>query len=58
MGSVKERWGSRYPRSGVHECPFGKEQAELITLLALRNGVDAEVVVDWGDGVWRTIPKH
>lgn len=52
-----ERWGSRYPISGVHLCPYGKPQATLITQLAQINGVEAETVVDWGDGVWRGFSK-
>lgn len=53
---AKERWGVRYPISGVHECPFGKEQAQLIQLLAIRNGVvDPALVCDYGDGIWREV---
>lgn len=47
------KWGSRYPVSGVHECPFGQWQAEQITLLAMQNGVNAVVVYDSGNG-WAT----
>jgi hypothetical protein len=47
------KWGSRYPRTGVHECMYGQEQAELVTALAIANGVEAEVVVDRGDGIWK-----
>ncbi|AXQ63574.1 hypothetical protein SEA_DIXON_68 [Mycobacterium phage Dixon] len=52
------KWGVRYPISGVHECPFGKRQAEMIWFLAIRYGVrDPEVVVDHGDGIWRGFLK-
>jgi hypothetical protein len=47
-----DKWGSRYPISGVHECIYGKEQAQMITGLARAHGVDAETVVDYGDGFW------
>lgn len=50
---MTERWGTKYPVSGVHACPFGREQAVGITGLAQVCGVDAVGVVDWGDGVWR-----
>ncbi|QGJ89764.1 hypothetical protein SEA_SUPERCHUNK_65 [Mycobacterium phage Superchunk] len=50
------KFGVRYPRSGVHECPFGLKQAQLITFLAIRYGVyDAEMVRS-RDGVqWEVI---
>ncbi|AXH67891.1 hypothetical protein J4T99_gp086 [Mycobacterium phage Bromden] len=52
---MRERWGVRYPISGVHTCPFGRKQADMIHLLALMNGVtEAVVVVDDGDG-WRVV---
>ncbi|ASZ75231.1 hypothetical protein PBI_MISSWHITE_65 [Mycobacterium phage MissWhite] len=38
------KWGVRYPRSGIHECPFGFKQASMIELLAIRNGVRAQLV--------------
>ncbi|QXO14323.1 hypothetical protein SEA_CHASER_84 [Mycobacterium phage Chaser] len=51
---MKQRWGVRYPISGVHTCPFGRKQADMIHYLALVNGVlGAEVVTETGDGVWR-----
>lgn len=46
-----EKFGVRYPVSGVHECPFGLEQAVMIRSLAHENGVKpALVVVDRGGG--------
>jgi hypothetical protein len=36
---------------------YGEAQASLITRLAQRNGVDAECVVDYGDGTWRVAWK-
>ncbi|QDH93014.1 hypothetical protein SEA_STEPHIG9_68 [Mycobacterium phage Stephig9] len=49
------KWGVIYPISGVHECPFGKKQAEMIWFLALQNGISAHVVVNHGDGQWRKV---
>lgn len=48
------RWGVQYPISGIHVCPFGKEQAEDINFLAQVNGVNSKIVVDYaGNGVWK-----
>ncbi|AEJ95072.1 hypothetical protein FGG36_gp38 [Mycobacterium phage Jeffabunny] len=44
------KYGVRYPKSGVHECMYGKRQAEQIWFLALRNGIAAVVVTDSGNG--------
>lgn len=47
-------WGVQYPISGIHVCPFGKEQAEDINFLAQLNGVNSKIVVDYeGNGVWK-----
>jgi len=48
------KWGVRYQISGVHECPFGKKQAEMIWNMAVLNGVEAEIVLNI-DGVWRGV---
>lgn len=48
---MPEKFGVRYPISGVHECPYGLWQAIMIRGLAHENGVKpAVVVVDSGDG--------
>jgi hypothetical protein len=46
------KYGVRYPRSGIHECPFGKKQAEMIWFLALREGIDAKVATSDDGKVW------
>ncbi|BCP02481.1 hypothetical protein [Mycobacterium intracellulare] len=46
------KYAVRYPRSGIHLCPFGKQQAETIWLLALRNGVDAKIATSTDGKVW------
>jgi hypothetical protein len=54
MGGVRPRsvpwWGVRYGGSGtVHDCPYGKEQAEMIWMLALQNGVKSPALVQSSD---------
>ncbi|AWN05829.1 hypothetical protein SEA_PRIAMO_67 [Mycobacterium phage Priamo] len=44
------KYGVRYPISGVHECVFGKKQAEQTWFLALRHGIKAVIVTNRGDG--------
>lgn len=46
------KYAVRYPRSGIHKCPFGKQQAETIWMLALRNGVDAKIATSLDGKVW------
>ncbi|QGJ88817.1 hypothetical protein SEA_YECEY3_66 [Mycobacterium phage Yecey3] len=48
------KYGVRYPRSGIHQCPFGFKQAAMIELLAIRNGVSAKLV-KLIDGKWQEI---
>ncbi|AVP41909.1 hypothetical protein SEA_JSQUARED_67 [Mycobacterium phage Jsquared] len=50
------KYGVRYPISGVHECPFGLRQAQLIQFLAIRNGVYRAELIRSSDGVqWEVI---
>ncbi|ALF00933.1 hypothetical protein SEA_SERENITY_66 [Mycobacterium phage Serenity] len=50
------KYGVRYPISGVHECPFGLKQAQLVQFLAIRNGVYRADLVQSRDGVkWEVI---
>lgn len=46
------KYAVHYPRSGIHECPFGREQAILICTLATGNGVDAKVATSDDGKVW------
>ena len=46
------KYGVRYPLSGIHECPFGEDQAELMRFLALREGIDAKVATSHDGKVW------
>ena len=47
---MKVKYGVRYPVSGIHECPFGYDQAQLIQLLAIRNGIVSADIVRSVDG--------
>lgn len=47
---MNRRWGVRYPISGVHECMYGLEQAKLVQLLAIREGILAELVESRDEG--------
>ncbi|APC43115.1 hypothetical protein SEA_KERBEROS_67 [Mycobacterium phage Kerberos] len=50
------KYGVRYPRSGVHECPFGILQTQQIEYLAIINGVYGAKLVESEDGRhWREI---
>lgn len=42
--SPRIKYGVRYPISGIHECPFGLDQARMVWALAMGNGVDATLV--------------
>lgn len=44
------KFGVRYPISGVHETPFGEQQAEMIWMMALGNGVHAAIVTSQDGG--------
>ncbi|MDV6975301.1 hypothetical protein [Mycobacterium intracellulare] len=46
------KYAVRYPRSGIHRCPFGKKQAELICFLAIRAGIDAKIATSTDGKVW------
>lgn len=46
------RYAVRYPKSGIHECPFGREQAELIWMLATREGIDAKIATSEDGKIW------
>ncbi|CAA79438.1 Hypothetical Protein PBI_L5_62 [Fromanvirus L5] len=50
------KYGVRYPISGVHECPFGYKQAQMIQFLATRYGVyEAELVTSHDGLQWEAI---
>jgi len=46
------RYGVHYPRSGIHHCPFGRQQAELIRFLAIREGIDAKIATSSDGKIW------
>ena len=49
------KYGVRYPKSGVHECPFGLEQARLVQLLAIRHDIDAQLVASENGLQWEVL---
>jgi hypothetical protein len=48
MGGVIPRstpwWGVKYPSGTVIDYPFGKEQAEMVWMLCLREGMNVQLV--------------
>lgn len=53
MGGVRPRpepwWGVKYGSGKVHDCMYGKEQAEMIWVLAIDNGVRGAQLVQSND---------
>jgi len=41
-----------YPKSGIHECPFGRKQAEMVWFLALREGINAKIATSTDGKFW------